>query len=377
MKAALKKIQAIRAELEAAFMERQDEITSLLVAIIAKEHVLLLGPPGTAKSALARTVCKAIDGAPFFEWLLTKFSTPEELFGPVSFKGMENDEYRRITRDKLPEAQIGFLDEIFKANSAILNALLALVNERCFHNNGHPIQVPLVSVVGASNELPEKDAEGLEALYDRFMLRHWVRYVSDRDNMKSLLTSTTEPSINTKLTQKELSSLQSAVDAVTINDDLIESILTIKTELESSGLTASDRRWRRLIRIVKAVAVVNGRTDVDEDDLLILQHSLWREPDQLTLCRDKVGSVASPITAEALAILDAAKEAHTELLKSEGTPEFLMASVEMRSTLKEMRQRLTQRIAESGGASAKATKVLESIRGLQADVKRRADRAFD
>jgi len=373
----LAKLQQIRAELDAAFYERGDEIASLLTAILAREHVLLLGPPGTAKSAIAREVCNAIDGAPFFEWLLTKFSTPEELFGPVSFKGMENDEYRRITRDKMPEAQIAFLDEIFKANSAILNALLALVNERRFHNNGHPVNCPLISVVGASNELPDKDAEGLEALFDRFMLRHWTSYISDRDNMKRLLLTSAEPSISTSLTQTELAALQTAVEKVKISDDVLEAILTIKSELEAVGISASDRRWKRAVKLVKAHALLNGHDEVEEDDLLILQHALWREPDQRTMTREKVGSVASPVTAEALAILDAAKEAHGELLKQEGTPDFIVASVEVRATLKEMRERLHRRIEESGGKARRAEKVMQQIKAFQTDVKRRADRALD
>lgn len=375
-KKALTKLQAIRTELEAAYFERSDEVTSLLVAILAMEHVLLLGPPGTAKSAITRSVCEAIDGVGF-EWLLTKFSTPEELFGPISFKGMENDEYRRITKGKLPEAEIAFLDEIFKANSAILNALLSIINERKFHNNGGSGTCPLMSVVGASNELPDKDAEGLEALFDRFMLRHWTAYIADRDNLKKLISSSSEPSITTKLKKDELAALQAAVDKVKIGDDAIEAILTIKGELEGIGISASDRRWKRAVKLCKANALLNGHGEVEEDDLLILQHCLWREPDQRTMVREKVGGVASPLTAEAIAILDAAKEAYAELLKSEGSPDFIVSSVDVRATLKEMRTRLVKRIDESGGKARRAEKVLEQIKVMQMDVKRRADRALD
>jgi MoxR-like ATPase len=369
-----KKLSEIRSELRSAFFERADEIDSLLTALLAGEHTLLLGPPGTAKSALARAISEAVSGS-HFEWLLTKFSTPEELFGPISFKGMENDEYRRITSGKLPEAETAFLDEIFKANSAILNALLSIVNERVFHNNGSSLQCPLISVIGASNELPEKEAEGLDALFDRFMLRHWVSYISDRDSMKQLLSGC-QVTPTTKLSKKELAALQSAVDNVTISDDLLEAIITIKAELEGVGIVASDRRWKSSVKLVKAHALLNGHSTVEEDDLLILQHALWREPDQLAMVREKVGSVASPVTAEALAILDAAKEAHKEFLKLEGTPDFIVSTIEHRAMLKEMRDRLSARIAE-GSSSRRAAKVLEDIKSMQIDAKRRADRALD
>src|SRR6266545_4257585 len=144
-----KAFQQLRVELMARFPERKDVIDGALAAVLAGEHVLLLGPPGTAKSALVRTIAQAFGGR-YFERLLTKFSTPEELFGPVSLKALEQDRFARVTADKIPEAEFAFVDEIFKANSAILNSLLSLVNERVFHNDGLPLACPLVSMFGAS-----------------------------------------------------------------------------------------------------------------------------------------------------------------------------------------------------------------------------------
>src|SRR5215510_16190845 len=127
-------LERIREELSGLFLERGELIDAALTALLAGQHVLVIGPPGTAKSMLADEVCRRLDGARYFQWLLTRFTTPEELFGAVSLKALENDDYRRLTTHKLPEAHIAFLDEVFKASSSILNTILTLMNERRFHN---------------------------------------------------------------------------------------------------------------------------------------------------------------------------------------------------------------------------------------------------
>ena len=148
------KLEEIRQALNSKFFEREKEVEGILVALLSRQHMLMIGPAGTAKSALSSELAKIIEGTVYFQWLLTKFSTPEEVFGPLSLKGLEQGVYKRITTSKMPEANLVFLDEIFKANSAILNSLLTLINERLFYNNGSPVQVPLMSVIGASNEYP-------------------------------------------------------------------------------------------------------------------------------------------------------------------------------------------------------------------------------
>src|SRR6266446_5987582 len=150
---AVSRIARIREELNRMFLERVDLIDGAIVAMLSANHVLIIGPPGTAKSMLADELCGRIEGANYFQWLLTKFSTPEEIFGAVSLKGLEEDDYRRVTSHKLPEAHIAFLDEIFKSNSSILNALLTIINERLFHNGRERVRVPLITMFGASNEL--------------------------------------------------------------------------------------------------------------------------------------------------------------------------------------------------------------------------------
>lgn len=368
------KLTTLRAELNDALKGRQAEIDGALTALLAGEHCLLLGPPGTAKTLLAQLISNAIEGK-YFQWLMTKFSTPEELFGPISLKGLENDEVRRLVDGKLPTASIGFLDEIFKANSAILNALLTLINERKFHNNGVEIDCPLQTMFGASNELPQDD--NLSALYDRFLLRFWTEYIKDRDQLKAIMLADNEPTVSVKLSAKELESLQEKVKNVTISEDCVESILTIKAELEAKGIVCSDRRWRKLVTIVKAFAVLNGHDSVDPDeDLAILEHCLWREPNQRDSVRLQVRKVASPLFAEATRVLDAAKEIHAELISHEGTDDFLMESVKVRGKLKTMKDRL-EGVLRDGGGNKKANEKLEELKALQRDVKRRSDRALD
>src|SRR5713226_2477194 len=179
------KLKKIREELKQTFLERGDLIDGALCALLASQHLLIIGPPGTAKSMLADEICRRIEGANYFQWLLTRFSTPEEIFGAVSLKALEQDDYRRVTSHKLPEAHIAFLDEIFKANSSILNAILTLINERIFHNGRERITVPLITMFGASNELP--DEEELTALFDRFMLRFMVDYIGEEFRFLKML----------------------------------------------------------------------------------------------------------------------------------------------------------------------------------------------
>jgi MoxR-like ATPase len=269
------KLGKIREELKQSFLERNDLIDGSLSALLSAQHVLIIGPPGTAKSMLADEICRRIEGASYFQWLLTRFSTPEEIFGAVSLKALEQDDYRRVTAHKLPEAHIAFLDEIFKANSSILNAILTLINERLFHNGKEIVSVPLLSLFGASNELPEDDE--LTALYDRFLLRFVVNYIVEDFRFLRMLEGS-DGKERTAVTLDELKTMQREARDVAIPGYVYRGVADIRRELGKKNIIASDRRYRQALDLLRALAYLSGSRQASERELFFLEHVLWRDP---------------------------------------------------------------------------------------------------
>lgn len=311
----INKVNEIKNFLSAMYLEREEIIHGLLTAFIARQHVLLVGPPGTAKSAIVADLAKCITGTNYFQWLLTRFSTPEELFGPVSLKALEQDTYKRNTKGKLPEAHIGFVDEIFKANSAILNALLTLANERLFYNNGGVVQSPLFSLVGASNEWPE-EGEGLEALFDRFILRYEVDYVSDGNSFVAMLQGSC-PAQRPAISLEELEQLQFQAEMmVNVPLDILDALRNIRDALRMEGIRPSDRRFRQSLSLLKASAVLDDRDVVTRRDLAILVNSLWVTPERNErdiVSRIVLDFIMDPVEKEIMEISAAVKDLFAQM----------------------------------------------------------------
>jgi MoxR-like ATPase len=236
---------------------------------------------------------------------LTKFSTPEELFGAISLKALEQDRFLRVTTGKLPEAEFAFVDEIFKANSAILNSLLSLINERIFHNDGVPAACPLVTIFGASNELP--DGRELEALFDRFLLRFDVAYLIQPVSFHSVIQAP-EPVLGQVMAMTDLRQAQAEVAKVKVTDATIDALLDIRDACRAEGIIASDRRWKKSLKLVQAVSFLAGEKQTTPEDLTILTDSLWREPKERSKVARLVGKLSDPASAQAQEILDAARE---------------------------------------------------------------------
>lgn len=274
------RIAALTAHLQRGLLERDTPAKLALLAALSGEHLLLLGPPGTAKSELARRLHTMVKQGHYFERLLTRFSVPEELFGPLSIKALEQDRYQRQTSGYLPQASIAFVDEIFKANSAILNSLLTLLNERQFDNGSERLTVPLIAVIAASNELPE-GAE-LNALYDRFLLRFQVEPIKD-ESFTQLLTLNQPyqaPPFEQRLSEEELTAIRQGAEQLPLSEALIRLLHSLRQFLAEQEINVSDRRWRKVVKLLKVSAFCNNDSEAGLFDAWLLPHCLWQTPEQ-------------------------------------------------------------------------------------------------
>ncbi|MFS0815435.1 AAA family ATPase [Lysinibacillus sp. 1P01SD] len=260
------------------YVQREKEIEAVFLGLLSRQHVLLIGSAGTSKSALIMDIANSIQDANYFQWLLTKFTKEEELFGSLNLDSLENGVYERNTTYKLPQANTAFLDEIFKSNSAILNSLLTMLNERLYYNYSSPIEVPLSTLIGASNEYPEDDS--LIALFDRFLLRREVEYIKEDKDFERMLVIDGDAIQIPTITLSELENMQYLCSLVTIPNDIIQNLVRIRADLKNEGIQPSDRRYKQSLSILKAKAFLAGRIVVELDDLEILTDILWEEISQ-------------------------------------------------------------------------------------------------
>lgn len=279
------KIENLIKKLNIGLIEREEQIKIALLAVISGENILFVGPPGTGKSQLTRRIAKVFKNTDYFEYLLTKFTTPEELFGPISIKELENDKFHRNTESYLTDSDIVFLDEVFKANSAILNSLLTIMNEKIYHNGYQRETIKTKSILGATNELP-KDEYELDALYDRFLFREKIDYIK---NTKALMfLSEDEPSFKEeeKIDIQDFSKFYDNLDEVILSDDIAEKILKIKNKIfVELGETISDRRLVKVIKILKVSALTSNRKKINVFDLLLLNYLFWTKGENINFIK--------------------------------------------------------------------------------------------
>lgn len=358
------KLEEIKNALNAKFFEREKEVEGILVALLSRQHMLMIGPAGTAKSALSVELAQIVQGTAYFQWLLTRFSTPEEVFGPLSLKDLEQGVYKRNTATKMPEANLVFLDEIFKANSAILNSLLTLINERLFYNNGTPVKVPLISVIGASNEYPDEE-EGLEALFDRFLLRFELDYIADETNFVSMMKGNGQNQVMPSMTMEELVQLQFFTDMVTIPEEVYETLSKIRNELRDEGIRPSDRRFKQSLSVLQAKALINQRQVVKVDDIVILENALWETVDQKDNVSLIVRSHAQDVVTRKL---DTIQEEASEIFTSMQTDASTDAGMEATQKLKSLVADLNKLKKHNQSRDADIDSLLDKVKTMQQEI---------
>lgn len=284
---AIEKLNNISCELKNIFVERDSVIDNSIKALVTGQTVLLIGPPGTAKSALANELCNRIESGRYFSWLLNRTSDPAEILGPFSIKEMENDKFVRVTKSKLPEAEIVFLDEIFKCNEPTLNILLPIINEKLFYNDGLPVDVPLVTLFAASNEFPEEDS--LLALYDRMIYRMYVDYIGDVQNKMTMFKrflDGPDGDSHTTVELDEILFLREALSEVRVDESILKEYIYLMNALMQEGVIVSDRRQNECLKVLKANALLNGRDRVETEDFESLRDVLWNDLEDMEVVEE-------------------------------------------------------------------------------------------
>ncbi len=330
------RIASLLQQLNERVFEKEHVVALSLLSAVAGESIFLLGPPGVAKSMVARRLKLAFRGASAFEYLMSRFSTPDEIFGPVSISKLKDeDKYERIVDGYLPAATIAFLDEIWKAGPAIQNALLTIINEKIYRNGQFSIRVPLKGLIAASNELPAQ-GQGLEALWDRFLLRCLVTGIEDMGEFDRMIASTDEsdPRVDEvlQITDEEYARWEKEIEGIKIHYSIFEVIHALKDKIEqynlqlqneggvSAPLYVSDRRWKKMVKLLKASAFLNGSEAIRLSDCTLLSYCLWNEVDQMEVVEEMV-SAAIQKSAEGYLLNLKGLEQDIDELKDQQTSE--------------------------------------------------------
>lgn len=294
--------KSLLAALSEGIFERETAIQLSFLTTIAGESIFLLGPPGVGKSLIARRLKHAFADGSSFEYLMSKFSTPDEIFGPISIKKLkEEDKYERLTDSYLPGANIVFLDEIWKAGPAIQNALLTILNEKIYRNGDKDIEVNIRGIITASNELPPKN-KSLEPIWDRFLVRLEIGKIKSFQNLVDMIVSTDDVYVDTvpnelKLKETELDEWTAQINGTEVPPEVLNTVQLVMYKIEEFNAQPNnadrqikiyDRRWKKIIRLLRTSAFLNGRQKVDLMDCFLMEHCLWNHPEHRAVIREMV-----------------------------------------------------------------------------------------
>lgn len=359
----VEKFSKTRKEMADGLVEREAEIDLVLTAVVAQEHCLLVGPPGVAKSLLIETVGKWMN-TPVFQYLLTKFTEPGEILGPVNIAALKEGRYERLTEGFAPQAVLFFGDEIFKAGSALLNCLLSLLNERVIRIANKTLYCPLRLFLGASNEYPSAFEGGKElaALFDRLLLRKTVRPVATPEGRDRLwfAPETLAPKLSTRLTIEELDEAHSLAMKLDFSDEARDAVKLIGRELGQQGIVPGDRRCVKAAKVCKAAAWLDGAKEVGPSHLEILAHVLWDDPVQEQATGETVARVANPLGAQVTGRMVEANQVIDGLAKVSRTdPSFTPQAIAAVNKLRE----IARQLKALKGQSPKALSAWEYVDG--------------
>lgn len=371
-----KSLRAILDEVSALFLERRAVIEAVLMAVLAKEHAFILGPPGTAKSEMIREIIDRFTGAAYFEQLLSKNRPDAAVLGPYDMKLLrEHSQFKRKDTGFLTTAHFAMLDEVGKMSPTLGHDLLAALNERIKHEvNGARSAhgIPLYSALTASNELIADESEDAAALWDRLLVRTVVDYIQESGNFAVLLQGNVGRSQAAIRTTVDFTDLADAIDNVVpvipIPHGAVETVMKLRDELRSAEITVSDRRWRQAMKLTQASAFFNGRSQVEDDDLHVLRYALWDGPQQIKTVERLALSLSNPVAEKCLAILDSTEEIAAAIRDRKGRSITERASygTEANGKLKTLLAEAKQLEQESLAANRSTTKVQEVMDRISA-----------
>lgn len=361
------KFVQVSKDLRKHLIERDEEIEVALTALVAREHCLFVGIPGTAKTLLAESLAAWMSGSKFVV-LLTKYTAPEELFGPFSLQKLKQDIYERVTAGYLPEASCVVVDEIWKASSAIINTLLRVLNERKFRNGVNEIDCPLQIAIACSNEFPNEDNGGreLSAAFDRFLFRKVVNPIKGAVGLDRLLwNGSHQPQLTTSISAAEIDRAASDALGLPVSDEAKEAYRAIVAESRKEGIHVGDRRLKMGVKAARASAYVSGSAKVLPDHLGVLAHVLWDDPaEQPRKVGEIVGKIANPA---GMAINSLLLEAE-EVLGNTNASDLAQAAVAS-NKLKDINKRLK---AIADGGSLKASDAVNYVEGEMLRIRKEA-----